>query len=96
MLEAVTKKFTDESADGVYRFTFYCDICGKTWESIPYSSINNVLSVYERNSAFERANREASLQFNRCPVCRLIVCDDCFRILEDKDICFKCLEEAGE
>lgn len=35
MLQAFTKRCTDESTLEEFAFTFYCDLCGKPWKSIP-------------------------------------------------------------
>jgi len=98
LLEAITKKYTEESEGGTYRFTFYCDICGHPWRSFPMKPVirQNGLSKAGRvwkddhAKAFEHANIEAMNHFNRCPVCKRRVCDDCFRILEDMNMCKEC------
>ena len=36
--------------------------------------------AHEHRAAFDEANLEAHVQFNRCPVCGKRVCDDCFCI----------------
>lgn len=100
MLKPVTKKITDESQGGTYRFTFYCDICGNPWHNDPCSSVTVSASVDEkacerardRNDAYERANHEAIFHFNRCPVCKRWVCQDCFRLLPEGDICKECMD----
>ncbi len=99
MLESITRRMTDESAGGVYRFTFYCDICGKAWQSQPVkvtlktqSDVGRDIKA-EHNSAYERANLEAMRHFNRCPVCKRWVCDDCFLIRGEDDVCKHCAEK---
>ncbi len=42
----------------------------------------------EHDAAYERANTEAVLNFNRCPQCGQRVCDDCFA--EFEIVCLKC------
>ena len=103
MLQPVTRKITDESEGVVYRYTFYCDVCGSPKESVPYRSDTALASPEEREreskDAYERANKEAMGWFNRCPVCLRFVCDDCFRVIFDKepDMCKECLAaEAGK
>jgi hypothetical protein len=49
--------------------------------------------------ALEKAAAEAATFFNLCPHCGKMVCDDCFMICEDLDICRSCaesLKETGE
>lgn len=92
MLEPITKRMTDESDSNGYRFTFYCDICGSPWHSIRYSGGRAASErESERIAAYERANREAMMHFNRCPVCKRMVCDACFHILDEQDICKECM-----
>jgi len=103
MLKSVTQKMTDESEGGVYRFTFYCDVCEKPIQSHPIRSehvgyeilVEQAEREKEHRDAYERANRESIRSFNRCPVCKRFVCDDCFCLLDDAYICKECIG-AGE
>ena len=46
----------------------------------------------EHRFAFERANMEAGMKFNRCPICGSQVCDDCFIFRSGSgDLCKKCM-----
>ena len=44
----------------------------------------------ERAAAREKAAAEASEIFSQCPVCSRLVCDHCFLICEDLDLCTAC------
>ena len=44
----------------------------------------------KREAAREKAAAEASEIFSRCPVCGRLVCDRCFLICEDLDLCIAC------
>lgn len=104
MLPAFTKKCTDESTAEEFIFTFYCDLCGKSWQSVPISfsqgkqkgfwkrlfGIRSSLWESEFKDAFERANREGMFHFNRCTVCKKWVCDDDF--FEEESKCSKCIK----
>ena len=95
MLRPITMKFTDESSDSFYSFTFYCDICEKPYKSPEYDSLtgdNHDPGNWgvEHKDAYERANNEVLKQFNRCPTCGRVVCDECFSILDDMDVCKEC------
>ncbi len=86
MLPPVTKKCEDHSTDRNFCFVFYCDACGAIWESelYPFSMRNTpsqsegeknarvILWRAEHDAAYERANLEAMLNFNKshCIVCR--------------------------
>ena len=95
MLRPITRKMTDESNGSIYSFTFYCDICGKPFKSPLYDSLTGdeqdvKTQEVEHNDAYERANNEVLKSFNRCPSCQRVVCDDCFSILDDIDVCKEC------
>lgn len=96
MLDPITKKMTDNSTESEFSFSFYCDICKHVWSSIPLNFSGNkkdenfVLWKNEHEAAYERANREAMMYFNRCPVCKHWVCDNCFLIHDEGYICKEC------
>ena len=53
----------------------------------------------EREEAFEWAATEALEHFSLCPICKQLVCDRCFLLGEDIDLCTDCaafLQESGE
>ena len=95
LLKPITKKMTDESGDGKYQFAFYCDICETPKQSIVYESespepIDEKTRKREHAAAYERANVDVIRgTFNRCPICKKIVCDDCFRVF-DENMCKEC------
>ena len=107
MLTPVTQKFEDGSTLEVFRFTFFCDACSKVVEEISYPytppfRAKFFLSKSERKareliwqndhtSAYDRANKEVLLRFNRCPVCGRRVCDDCYQ--EAEGICHQCADK---
>jgi len=100
----LTRRTTDHSDQNSFSFSFFCDLCGKEWVSqpIPFTSggftavdheaTRQLLWEQEHHAAFEEANLEAHMQFNRCPQCGRWVCNDCFRIEEKKDdeVCVDC------
>jgi len=90
MLASVTKRFKNLSTPENFIFLFYCDRCGKEWQSDTYAfnprgfeppideNIRSMLWNQQHEEAYERANREASVRFNRCQALGCRVCDDCF------------------
>ncbi|MBR5490033.1 MAG: hypothetical protein IKV79_02045 [Oscillospiraceae bacterium] len=53
----------------------------------------------EKELAMERALRELRTMFSECPICMRRVCDECFLICEELDMCVSCagrLHERGE
>ena len=52
----------------------------------------------EFRSARQAAIRDAAEHLNYCPICKRLVCNRCFLICDDLDMCKQCaahLEEAG-
>ena len=104
---------SDGSTLEEFRFLVRCQECGRTWHSSPVrfskagvepetegrQVIFRTLYEQERKAAWERAAAEVSEIFNRCPVCGRLVCDRCFLICEDLDMCTACagtLEVHGD
>lgn len=103
----------DESGTESFVFSLNCSECGKPWQSTPIrfskagiepqsaakQTIYQALYQREFQQAREQAVAEAVHQFNRCPLCGRLICNDCFLICEDLDMCSSCaekLQEAGE
>ena len=58
-------------------------------------------AIYQREKerAKSAAGQEARERFSQCPVCRRLVCDACFLICDEMDLCRECaarMEEPGE
>ena len=87
-----------------FRFLVRCQECGRTWRSsaVRFSKagiapttehrrvILRTLYEREREAAREKAMAEVPAIYNRCPVCGRLVCDRCFLICEDLDLCIAC------
>ena len=87
-----------------FRFLVRCQECGRTWHSSPIrfskagaeSETESAHVVFralyerEREAAREKAATEASEIFSCCPICGRLVCDRCFMICEDLDLCIAC------
>ena len=61
--------------------------------------IYNVLYEQEFNEARCTAIQAAAEHMNYCPICKRLVCNQCFLICEDLDMCNQCaieLEEQGK
>jgi len=110
----ITKELlTDCSTPVSFGFCMHCSECGKEWKSTPVifskagimpetegkKIIFDALYQREKEHALEKAVEEASNIFNQCPTCRRLVCDYCFLICDDLDLCVSCatkLQEKGE
>lgn len=62
----------------------------RSLESEGMRTILRTLYEREREAAREKAAAEAAEFFNYCPVCGRLVCDRCFLICEDLDLCIAC------
>ena len=104
-MKRVVKEATgDCSTVEEFRFLVRCQECGGIWHSSPIRfskagaepesegmrTILRTLYEREREAAREKATAEAAEFFNYCPVCGRLVCDRCFLICEDLDLCIAC------
>ena len=113
MREAIINNMLDLSDRNQFAFSVKCTVCGKSWNSTPVSfskAGENTVSeskeilyaaLYQREKqlAALKAVAEAKKNLNFCPVCKSIVCDSCFMICDDIDMCVECanaLQEKGE
>ena len=102
----------DCSTQRGFRFSLRCAECGTVWYSRPvrFSKagekpvnegkrvIFDTLYKREKAAALQRATEDAGKAFSRCPICHRLVCDKCFLICEDLDMCVACaahLQERG-
>lgn len=107
MKQVIKEAMGDCSTIEEFRFLLRCQACGRTWHSSPVrfskagtkpetEGMRAVLfrALYEREraAAREKAAAEASELFSQCPVCGKLVCDHCFLICEDLDLCTACAE----
>ena len=104
MKQVIKEAMGDCSTIGEFRFLLRCQECGRTWHSSPVrfskadaepetearQVIFRALYAREREAAREKAAAEASEIFSQCPVCGRLVCDRCFLICEDLDLCAAC------
>ena len=104
MKRVVKEAMGDCSAVEEFRFLVRCQECGGIWHSSPIRfskagaepelegmrTILRTLYEREREAAREMAAAEAAEIFNYCPVCGRLVCDRCFLICEDLDLCIAC------
>lgn len=104
MKRVVKEAMGDCSTVEEFRFLVRCQECGGIWHSTPIRfskagaepesegmrTILRTLYEREREAAREMAAAEAAEFFNYCPVCGRLVCDRCFLICEDLDLCIAC------
>ena len=112
-MEYITKKdLIDCSTPDEFCFSLCCMECKTVWKSTPIrfsragkkpenenrKIIYDTLYDREKNLAFQKALNQAKEIFNICPICKRLVCDHCFLICDDLDMCVQFLasEEGVE
>lgn len=110
MREIVEAILKDRSTREVFCFSIRCAECGQVWDSrqtrfskagvLPQSEGKRVVfdALYQKEHELARnaAVKEATDVFNRCPICRRTVCNRCFLICEDLDMCVRCASQLNE
>lgn len=103
----------DCSTPDTFCFSMRCAECGEAWESRPIRFsragikpgtagkriVFDTLYQREKDAALIRAAEQAEKTFSLCPICRRLVCDHCFLVCDDLDMCAACarqLQEQGE
>ena len=113
MKHLISTHLVDCSDRERFCFSLTCKECGREWKSTPirFSKageeppteakriITEALYQREHARAKDHAFYEAVQHFNSCPICHGLVCNYCFIICDDLDMCRSCanaLEEQGE
>lgn len=110
MKKLVDKAMEDLSTREVFLFRIACRCCGREYRSRPRvfskagvqapTQERQILldAVYdlERMPSRQKAALEIAEHFNYCPVCKQIVCNYCFLISSDLDLCKSCAEALQE
>ena len=113
MKQILKTHLVDRSDQERFCFSLICKECGGEWKStpirfskageIPSTEAKRVIAqaLYQREhaQAMDHALCEAVQHFNLCPLCRGLVCNCCFVICDDLDMCRSCanaLQEKGE
>ena len=103
----------DCSTPDRFCFSLKCAECGEMWKSrtVRFSKagvrpetegkkvILDTLYKREKEAALLYAVKQAEEIFSCCPICHRLVCDHCFMVCEDLDMCSACasrLKEHGE
>jgi len=88
---------TDRTTTDRFQFSLRCHVCEKEWNSTPI--LRRTQRAGEKKLAWSKAAKEACGAFNYCPICHQLVCDYCFLICDELDLCVSCaqkLQKHGE
>lgn len=100
----------DRSSGDVFLFRVRCAVCGGEYGNQPRyfskagvqpeSRSSQILfaALYERELLHARRSSivHAAEHMNYCPVCKRLVCNSCFMICEELDLCSRCASELGQ
>ena len=100
MTNLLSSHLEDWSTPQYFCFSIRCEVCGEFWysSSIPFSKALQAAEHREKKELYD-AGQEARERFSQCPICRRLVCDACFLICDEMDLCRECagrMEESGE
>lgn len=110
MKKMVERLLEDLSDRDVFRFGISCPVCGTEYAGRPVhfskagvtpdTDAKKIIfdAVYEQEFRFARqtAIGEAAQHMNYCPICKRLVCNRCFLICEDLDLCRDCASALGQ
>lgn len=110
MRELVERMLEDLSTKELFLFRIACAGCNTEYANQPvrFSKFGVVpatqgkVIVYkalyeqERRAARQMAVRKAAEHLNYCPVCKRLICNRCFLICDDLDMCKQCAETLKE
>ena len=112
MKKLVEMMLENLSTREVFLFRIACGVCGAEFANAPHrfsragvpprTESRRILfdALYEQEfrDARNSAIRTAAEHMNYCPICKRLVCNRCFLICDDLDMCKQCaakLEETG-
>lgn len=112
MKKMIARMMDNLSTNDMFLFRVNCGVCGREYANkpkrfskagiIPPTKEKQILytAIYEQEfrDALHSAVQEATEHINYCPICKQLVCNRCFLICEDLDMCRDCaakLKETG-
>ena len=110
MRKLVEEKLENLSTKDLFRFRVVCESCGAEYgnKAIRFSKadkspethgkqiIYDTLYEQELKAARQVAVRNAAEHMNYCPICKRLVCNQCFLICDDLDMCKQCAAELEQ
>ena len=110
MKKLVEMMLEDLSTREVFLFRISCPVCGAEYggKQVRFSKagiapatkgkkiIYEACYEQEYRAARQTAIRDAAEHMNYCPICKRLVCNGCFLICEDMDMCRDCADRLGQ
>ena len=110
MKKLVEMELENLSTKDLFIFRVTCGACGSEYSGnpvrfsksgiVPQSNEKKIIfnAIYEQelHDAHMAAVREIAQHMNYCPICKRLVCDQCFMICDDLDMCRDCAETLRE
>ena len=110
MKELVDSVLENLSSKEVFLFRLTCGSCGTEYgnrpirfskaETPPTTRSKQILydALYEQEFMLARqiAIRNAAEHMNYCPICKRLICNRCFLICEDMDMCVQCAADLDQ
>lgn len=107
--ELLWNKLRDRSTEREFSFSIRCQSCGREIVSpiVLFTrqdenpteqgrkTILEILRKREWEAARKTAYEKLLEHFSICPICERCVCDECFLISEDIDLCRDCSKKLG-
>ena len=110
MKKLVERMLEDLSTREVFLFRIACATCAAQFggKRVPFSKAGitpptqgkKIIydAIYEREflDVRQTAIRDAAENLNYCPICKRLVCNRCFLICDDLDMCKQCASDLNE
>ena len=107
LVEAILENLSTRE---VFLFRVACASCGAEYANKPTrfskagvtpgsqakQTIYDAIYDQEFRVARQTAIRVGAENMNRCPICKRLVCNQCFLICDDLDMCRQCAEQLHE
>lgn len=108
--DEIRRRINDCSTDDAFCFKILCSSCGTWWHSkpIPFThakamkrdskkkAIYDTLYRREWQAALNSVVKDAVNHFSICPICHGTVCDRCFMICDEIEMCKHCADKLDE
>ena len=110
MRKLVEELLENMSTREVFLFRILCAGCGESFGNRPIRfsragetadteakhTLLTALYEEEQRSVRQTAIRQASEHMNLCPICKRLVCNRCFMICDDLDMCRDCAKDLQQ